>query len=734
MGYYYSTQHSAKAMLEAIDHAKATCQPSCHCDPDAKWSRIKENGKDGLGRWWRRPRKGLAQRSDDPVTGSASSSAVFREIGPFSASPSNALRPRTDAGSSIPDSPPTATQWLRSTLRPARCVGNADGLECTKYCSCDLYDTIKCGTPSNALIEAFTNRVKMPHGKAVALVKQRAGLITLTCRSLCHCRENPPPLASVSSTREANLEAAEKEEQEMGQKLRTDNLLRRSGNKSTDSPAAPPSSTSACNPREHSPSVATLQGPFSDIRNEASPDLQSQPWLPPPSFTPLNINQMICFGQDAAFCKERCYCNLYNALSCDRRFESGVKALAGVLSTENAINVTLKYTVAVLNECSKVCSCLQPRARGNKSEAQLRDERRGRVLLRLYPKRSDDRSTSLAPFTSFSPLQTRSDAHFLDGERIFRPQPKSRPPPLILPQPRFAPSASPEEIESTEEERLFCRERCRCSPDGSLLCNKKFVAGHKSLVGIMARDKALETVMRQTAAVAAQCGLVCHCGDILGGMGLSALGAGEKRGTGVGLGLVGVGARLKVEIVRGEGDIHGKAIAKRARDAILFPSTAENPSLPPLYARSGVGPSASKATSSFPPSNAASSSGPRNHFTPVNCHSNPMANQFCKERCFCTPAGLVSCEKWAGAQIAALNRLGIPLQSAKQTARIYTEENTKECGLICDCSEEAGKEEEASGNKPVIGLPPNLFTHFHELRVAAHTALNPRRDSSSGTK
>jgi len=597
------------------------------------------------------------------------------------------------------------------------CSGS-EKIFCEKTCRCNNIHVIYCGVFTDAEVTAFSVST---HNSATAMASFRDQAMT-TCQPSCRCDPGA----------KSGTEDIEEDERGRWKKRITKDAVRRSdhGSSRTPSSSSPPEiELCSANPSR------ALQP-----RTDAG---QSAPDLLPASSSLLWVDKTFrltqCNGVNRVDCQNCCYCTLSGTVECDMRSSITYKSLLKSMEGSKANDLVNQRAKRMTDSCRPVCRCekgpsksskpvkeskerkREERERGKKARtSDIRKESRNQIMDPLGPPSSTSNSnvqngnTSPILLSSSLSLQARNDAEPSSSKEKLVPAPAWPPPPVWLPPPRFARPKPLKEIFCSGKDKPYCKDRCGCNSDGTLLCTKKFQAGLQSLVGVAEREMALDLVIQQMAGVVAKCGLVCHCGDGISEMGLGALGLGDGTGTRAGFGGVGVGPKFRTKVVGREGMTHGKAILKRTAD------TAP----PPLRVLSSLPSHMIVGNSAASPLSASG------RFPRVTCHSNPKSKQFCIQRCFCTTAEHVSCKMLEGAQIAALLRHGFSSTEARFTAKLLTEDATEGCVSVCACPAKG----DPSGRKPLEKLPESLFYRFSEISASSGSTLQPRSGGGSSTE
>lgn len=456
-----------------------------------------------------------------------------------------------------------------------------------------------------------------------------------------------------------------------------------------------------------------------------------------------------CEGINRVYCCKRCYCTINGAVSCDTTSTVTPNTSEKPMEESGASDSLRKRANYVTDMCHPFCRCedgasrlLEPvkkskerereeRERGKKARTgDLRRRSDNQIVGPLVRRSShpisiaDDRSNFPVPFPPGSPLQTRNDGPPNSKEALL-------PVPTWLPAPKFARPKPPKELICSGKDKPFCKDRCICNSDGTLLCNKKFQAALKSLVGIAAREQALGSLMNKMASVVAKCGVVCHCGNGFSDMGVGAVGRSEGGTTGVGFGGVGVGARFRTKVVGREGMTHGKAIMRRDEHTIssLLAAQGTSSSVPTsLHTRGGVGFSTKLPSLGLPGFLPSSGS-----LTGLVCTGLSMDRGFCDRRCRCTSSRTVVCDTLAQFQATTWTTPKRSRAEAEAMARGWTEGYTETCAPKCSCDGRKRKMEDMTSTDQMSNRhSPRLSPQ--NPPVPAVSSIHPRSNAAFGMK
>ncbi|MCJ1246464.1 hypothetical protein MMC30_003671 [Trapelia coarctata] len=571
---------------------------------------------------------------------------------------------------------------------PLTCRGSKKDF-CEKTCRCNQMHVMYCGVFTDAEETAFYVTTQ----KSAKGMTQFRNQAMFTCKLSCRCDPDAKPRTQ-------------------GKKKNRRGKRRK---RPAKDPAQSPEHRIGRPTYSSLPKTGTSQSHALQPRTDAD---QSTPSLIPPESNLLGGDKAFrptqCKGVNRVDCQKRCNCSLYGTVDCDVASTITYKPHAKPMEkpkTSDLVNRRAKHITDKWKERER-----EERARGKKARTDdLNRRSEDKSVNSVVPLSSPTTSNVQNSDTSPVPLSPPSGVEPTSRKEILLPAP------AWLPPPRFARPRPTQEITCDGKDKPFCKDRCRCNPDGTLLCNKNFQAGLQSLVGVAERGRALGLLMRQMAGVVAKCGLVCHCGDGIVKMGPGTIGMGEGAATRAGAGGVGVGPTFRTKMVGREGMTHEKAIAQRTDEAAPSSSAALNPSTSIL--------------SSLPPSmvvnknSAASSSGTPERFPPVTCDSKPQSNQFCTECFFCTTDDGVSCQMLEATQMATLFSIGLPSKNARFSARLLTQDATKGCASICDCPEKG----DASGRKSLERSTESLFFRFSDVSAFCGSTLQPRNGVGSST-
>lgn len=591
---------------------------------------------------------------------------------------------------------PTLPLLHRSLVPPLTCRGPQKIL-CEEICRCNHMQVMYCGVFTDAEVTAFWSSTQNS-ATAMAKVTNQA---MATCQPSCRCHSDARP------------KVGKRENDGRGRWKRrpTRSTVRRS----EQEPCHPPSSYSR---GENAPSSAVR----SHALQPGTDAGQSAPSLYLPSSYPFwadkDLGTTQCKGVNRTDCQKHCYCTLYGTVDCSMTSTITLNALTKSMGNFKAKDLVNQQAKHVTEHCRPVCRCgggpsgsSRP---ADKSEEREREamENQKKTLTEDLQRRSENRIVNLvAPpsstFTSnvhqwssfpnlplpFPPLQARSDAQ--PGGSKENPLPAS----AWLPPPRFAGPEPPKAIICKGKDEPFCKDRCGCNSDGTLLCNKKLQAGLQSLVGIATRETALGLAMQQIPGVMAKCGLICRCGKGISNIKFGTIGVGEGLGTTPSVGAVGAGRTFRTKVARREGMPHGRLITKRTDNA--SPST-------PAPLTSSLRVHSSPAVSPIQPQTESSSAmqmpavvsskslykglEPNSRLRCTGDDPHGMDARFCLERCECTPEGRVNCEEMSQKKKAEIiKKKPWPQNTVQYMMRKVDTVIAGECKAICTCEHTMGR-------------------------------------------
>jgi len=611
--------------------------------------------------------------------------------------------------------------------KPSMTCSGSDKVFCEKTCGCTNGYTIWCGRFTSNELESFYVSTR----KTAKVMGDFANQAKATCRQSCVC--DPDTSARNEDKRKDRLKRWRKGP--------------RKGLASGNDEATPHYHSSASSLELSSASRSQTLEP----RTEAG---QSIPDLLPPSPYLLwghrSRKSIQCEGINRVYCQKRCHCTLDGAVNCDTAFTITPNTSEKQVEESKTSDSVGNRVVYISDMCRPFCLCedvasplLEPvknskergrEEREREKEARTDDLRRRSDIETVNPlvrwssppiPMVNDRSNFPVPFLPRSSLRTRNDDKWHNSTEMLLPVP------TWLPAPKFIKPKLPKELICGGKDKPFCKDRCGCNPDGTLLCNKKFEAALKSLVGVAARDQALGSVMNKMANVLAKCGVICHCGNGFSDMGVGPVGISVGDTTGVEVGGVGVGATFRTKVVGREGMRHGKAITRRDEHNVSSLLAARGPSssVPlSLHIRGGVGTSTELPSLGFPVFSPSSGS-----LTGLVCTGLSMDRGFCDRRCRCTPSRTMVCDTLTQFQITTWTTPKISRAEAEAMARGWVEGYTQLCTPKCSCN---GKKRKAKDMKSSDQTPNRRSPRLspQNSSTPAGSSLQPRSDAFSAMK